>query len=387
MIKPIKLITAITVSESKVLVRGQLEYMSKFGLEPYLLYSPDDGDFSKSNDGVEFIHIPMEREISPFKDLISLFKIIKIFKYLKPDIVNAGTPKAGLLCITAATICRVPVRIYTLRGFRHESLTGWKLFVMKACEKFVGKLAHKIICISPSVKELGIKEGLIPEEKVVVLAKGSSNGLNLNRFDRKNISKAAIESKKKELGIRDEEIVLGFVGRIIPRKGVSELINAWKTIRNKYPNIKLLLVGQYESEQPIDTITLDEINNDERILTTGRVNDVELYMCIMNIFVFPAHWEGFGNVLIEAAALGLPIITTNATGVKDAVSSGYNAIVIEPKTVRPLIEALESFLNNPVLATEYGLNGLTWAKNFRNEFVWDALYNLYIEEFENRKYK
>jgi glycosyltransferase involved in cell wall biosynthesis len=324
-------------------------------------------------DGIPLVEIPMERAIKPISDLRSLFQVYRFFRKYKPDMVNAGTPKAGLLCIVAAFLCRIKARIYTLRGLRYESESGFfKWFLMKF-EYLTCIFAKQVICISPSVGNRAIQDRILKREKIVVIGKGSSNGVDLERFFRNPDYREPSETIAEKIGIKSDDLVVGFVGRLVTRKGIIELTESWKTIRRDFPESKLLIVGPLEAEQQPPPDTLATLENDDRVILTGYVPDVELYFYMMDLFVLPAYWEGFGNVLIQAAAMEIPIVSTQVTGCKDAVSDGFNGTLVPAYEVDPLTQAIGNYLKDPELRKKHGKAGKTWARNFEQEEFWGLL--------------
>lgn len=372
-------VTAITASISAVLIKGQLAHLKSEGYHPVLISSPGpEVEKLAADECIPLIPVYMKRDIGLLRDLRSLFTLIREIKKTRPDIVNAGTPKAGLLCMLAAWICRVPVRIYTLRGFRHESATPMLKWVLISIESLVCRLAHKVICISPSVLSLGLNERIIPKDKGVVLGSGSSNGIDLKRFSAERFTCSDRDVLRKQLGINKDDLVVGYVGRLIPRKGITELVQAWQVVHAQYPATKLLIVGPYEDDQPLPPETISAIRSDRSIITTGLVSDVERYFLSMDIFALPAHWEGFGNVLIQAAAMGLPIVTTNVTGACDAVKADYNATLIPPQDVDALVAGIVRYIEDKNIRQKHGEAGPEWVRrNFDQGQVWEALCSFY----------
>lgn len=376
--KPPVIVTAITSHVSAVLIRGQLKYLRENGVEAVLVSSPGDNVRKlASSEGVKHYAIPMERGPSPLKDIVSLVRLIFLFLRIHPDIVNAGTPKAGFLCMVAAYVCRTRGRVYTVRGFRHESLKGVSCWVMKSFEKLSCYLSTKIICISSSVAQKGLEEGILKPGGYQLIASGSSNGINLERFNPRRYDLIPVGELRERLGVKPEDFVIGFVGRIIDRKGVEELVEAFISVKALYPRVKLLLIGPVEHEQPVSEKTLQHIAIHEDIISLGFVDDVENYYRLMDLFVLPAHWEGFGNVLIEAAAMGVPVVTCDVTGTKDAVSNGFNGTLVPVKDVEALLRVIISYIANDELRRCHSENGPAWAQKFSNVIVWSSLLQLY----------
>lgn len=373
-----KLIVGITAPGSVILIQGQLQYFKDKGYETYLM-APSHEKVTKYCEQEGCIHLPIEieREISITKDFKSLLSIYKHFKRVKPDVINFGTPKVSLLGLISAKLLGIKNRIYTCRGYRFEHETGFKRKLLKQLEKLTASCAHNVICISNSVRDFGLENKLFSKEKSIVINKGSSNGLDLTRFNPELIAQQEIIAKKQELNILEKDFVFGFVGRLVDRKGVNELYEAFDNICKANNNFKLVIVGPIEEEQIADKTLIKRMNGHPNIIMTGTQYNVPLYLSIMDVFVLPAWWEGFGNVLIQAAAMGKSIISCNVTGCKDAVNNGFNGDLIEAKSVEKLEQKMLEFYNNESLRSKYGLNGITWAKNFNSEIIWKGMDELF----------
>jgi glycosyltransferase involved in cell wall biosynthesis len=282
----------------------------------------------------------------------------------------------GLLGSLAGKITGVKKRIYTNRGFRFEHENGRKKQILLAMEKIAAGAAHHVLCISKSVQKVGIENKVFDYKKSLVINKGSSNGVNLEFFDPKLVTKDETSSLKKELKI-ENNFVFGYVGRLIDRKGINELYEAFIKLNSKNPNIKLIFVGPAEEEQISDKDFLNKLEDHPDILFLGRQFNVPIYMSVMDVFVMPAWWEGFGNTLIQAAAMGLPVISSTGTGCRDAVNDGYNGILVPPKEVDALMQAMEKLLTDDDQRKELGENGITWSKHFDSTVIWNGMEVLY----------
>jgi glycosyltransferase involved in cell wall biosynthesis len=369
-----KLVIGITAPQSTMLLKGQLKYFVSKGYDVYLLapkYSQTI-EFCKK-EGATLLPIFIKREISPLHDLRSLFQIIAIFRKVKPDIVNLGTPKVSLLGMIAAKIIGVKKRIYTCRGFRFEHETGGLKKLLIFLEKVTASSSNKVLCISQSVKDLGVENGIFSEKKSIIINKGSSNGIDLRVYNKENVNDLKLQGLKRKYNLEDK-FVFGFLGRIVERKGFKELIDAFDRVYQNDKNVKLLVVGRPYYDQ-IDKATIEKANLHPGIEMVGLVDyeETPYYYSLMDVFVLPAYWEGFGNVLIQAAAFGLPIITTNVTGCKDAVLDKYNGTHIQTKNVDILYKTMLEFQNSPELLLKYSLNGLKWVNNFKPETIWAGM--------------
>ncbi len=372
-----KLVIGITISGSVPLIRGQALYFTQQGYQVYLMCPKDEKSLAYCREeGCTLLEVQIERRISPLKDLVSLIQITKILRRLKPDIVNVGTPKMGLIGSIAAWLAKVPIKIYTCRGLRYEHEKGWLKKLLYFTETIPGKLSHKVICISPSVKERAVKDRVFTEAKTVVLANGSSNGINAHRFRRENINFAAREKLLDDLSLRGK-FIFGMIGRLIDRKGINELYEAFQILHGQNQNIALVLVGKKDPSQIRDNNLISNITGHPAIQWVGWQDDVPLYMSLFHVFVMPAWWEGFGNAYVEAAAMGIPVIGSTGTGCVDAVKHGYNGWVVPPKDVNALVSAMETYLQQTNLMMEHGKNGIIWASHFKQEDIWQAQKELY----------
>jgi len=374
-----KLVVGITAPGSVVLIVGQLKHFKDLGYKTYLLAPSHERVFAYcKEEGCEHLPINISREISFFKDFKSLFQIFSHFRRVKPDIINLGTPKVSLLGMIAGFLLKIPNRIYTCRGFRFEHESGIKQRILIEMEKITVKASHKVICISSSLKELGFDFGIFNKEKknVLVINKGSSNGIDLKFFNPHLINTSSKDKLAISLSL-NQNFVFGFVGRFIDRKGINELFAAFCKVYELNSKARLLIIGSVEQDQVAKIDLLKEMQIHSGVIFTGPQMNVPLYLSLMDVFVLPAWWEGFGNVLVQAAAMGVPVISTNATGCKDAVSNEFNGILVKPRSVDDLYEGMVKLLENPELRETLGNNGKVWAKNFDSTIIWKGMGEIY----------
>lgn len=372
-----KLIVGITVPGSVGLLKGQLKYFKEKGYDTCLMTQQDDRSRAYcENEGCKILDVRIARNISLSKDIKTLSALIRMFRKERPDIVNVGTPKMGLLGMIAAWWCRVPNRIYTCRGFRYEHERGKLRKVLKMCERISGACANTIICISPSVKALGVRDKLFKEEKCVVINKGSSNGIDPRQFSASDVSKEDTLALKEKYGIAGK-FVYGFLGRIIDRKGINELYGAFCQVYEKDENTRLFVVGPWDDEQISDKSLYKKMKEHPGIVLPGRTDNAPLYLSAMDVFVLPAWWEGFGNVVVQAADMGIAVIGSTGTGVCDAVSDGFNGINVPPKDVGKLTEAMLLLKDDAELRNKYASNGPVWGQNFIPETIWEGMDRIY----------
>jgi len=373
-----KLIVGISAEGSIVLMEGQMRHFKSKGFDTYLLapYSDRVRQYCEK-EGCTHLFINIRRDISVLHDIVILIKIFRIFLRVKPDIINLGTPKISLLGMIAGKLLGVPKRIYTCRGFRFEHEHGIKRKILILMERITAYCAHKIICISPSLRDYGIAHNLFNAKSAIVINKGSSNGFNLKRFSSEMIDKNQQTALIRELGIEDK-FVFGFVSRIYDRKGINELYQVFSKLSNQFPDMVLLMVGRYEEGQTADKSILEQLRKHGRIFLVGSQKNVPLYLSLMHVFVLPAWGEGFGNVMVEAAAMGLPVIGTNSTGIRDSFQNGFNGLQIEAKNPQELEDAMILLYTNRELRMSLGKNGPVWAGNFDNMIIWNGMEQVYL---------
>jgi glycosyltransferase involved in cell wall biosynthesis len=358
---------------------GHLEEMRRSGFDVTVVASPGpDLDVVAQTTGVNIVGIEMHREVSPIKDLASLRQLVRLFRRMRPDIVNAGTPKAGLLGMLAACWCRVPVRIYLLRGLRLETVSGIKRLLLRCSERLAARCAHRVVCVSHSLRERVVANGLVAASQATVLNHGSSNGVRAERFQ-PSIELANRAAKiRASLGIGRDDPVIGFVGRLTKDKGISELLSSFEEVARVHQGAHLLLVGDFEKGDQIDPLTVRCLSQHDRVHITGFVSDPSAYYHVMDVVAFPSHREGFPNVPLEAAAAGKPVVAFMATGTVDAVKDHCTGSLVKIGHVKAFSTALQFYLDRPDCRRNHGQAGMERVRSeFRPERIWSSWIELY----------
>jgi glycosyltransferase involved in cell wall biosynthesis len=332
-----------TIPLSLIFFKGQLSFL-KNEFDITLISSPEEELFKIANKyQVNGYGIKMKREISLVNDCISLMKFIFYFFKNRPDIVHGNTPKASFISMTASWFTRVPIRIYFVHGLRYQGANGIKKYLLIYMERISCKFATHIYAVSNGVKDTMLKD-TITKKEITVIWNGSVNGINEGFFNPEIVNEITI---KKEYHIKSDDFVFGFVGRLVRDKGINELILAFKDINKLFPNSKLLLVGNFEDElDPLLPEVKKEIQNNKSIIHAGFQNDIRPFYKLMNLFVFPSYREGFGISLMEAAAMGVPAISSDIIGCNEIILNNVNGYLIPSKNKLVLFEKMLFCLKN-----------------------------------------
>ena len=374
-----RLLVAVTDAQSLLLLRGQLAAAREEGYEVAVLSAPGDiADQVLADEQVVHISIPMERGIAPWRDLRSLVQVLWAVSTIRPHLVNAGTPKAGLLVLTAAWLTGVPCRMHTLRGLRFETMRGFKRALLSALTRLSCAASHRVICISPSLRDKAVALGVVAADKTVVLGAGSSNGLDIARFSSTTARRRRGAEVRHRLGIDRDALVFGFAGRIARDKGVVELCRAFEQVAEGHPDVHLLVVGAHDASDPVPEDVAEFLRAHPRIHCPGHLDDMTAAYLAMDVLVHPTYREGFGNVLLEASALERPVIASAVTGCVDAVLDGVTGTLVRVRDSRSLADAMARYLGDEMLRVRHGQAGRARAQRlFRREDVWRALHREY----------
>ena len=323
-----------------VLLQGQLRMLSEH-YEVVGVSSPgEELDKVAKREGIRTIAVPMERKISPFKDLVSLFRLIRLFHREKPWMVHSLTPKAGLLAMMAAWICRVPVRIHMFTGLVFPTTSGLKQKILMATDSITCACATNILPEGKGVKK-DLEHFRITSKPLQIIGNGNINGIDLEFFDRTPEVMEQAEKYRKE-----EVVTFCFVGRIVRDKGMNELVAAFQRLHQAYPNTRLILVGPFEEKlDPVLPKTRQVIERHAAIEWMGWQNDIRPFLAASEVFVFPSYREGFPNVVLQAGAMGLPSIVTDINGSSEIITEGVNGFIIPSQDEEALYKAMEKLLD------------------------------------------
>lgn len=325
------------------------------GWEVHLACSPDDGTDSfevlRSLRGVTLHAVPMARPLRPLQDARSFGRWLALVGRVRPELVVASTPKAGLLALVAARLRRVPSRIYHVRGLRSEGLGGVLAAASRASEYLAAGASTAVLVDSPSLLYAMRQVGLLKPEAGTVLGSGSSCGVDSNWF-RPPSAEERLDARAR-LGIHEQCVVVGFIGRITADKGVRELLEAMSRLRHTYPGLRLVLAGAVE-ESNVFTQSLSTAYSADWVTMTGRVPESRDIYWSLDIFCLPSYREGFPISSLEAQSCGLPVVTTDATGCIDSVISGRTGLVVPVGDTNAVTRALRNLVDDESLRISMG---------------------------------
>jgi len=350
------ILVGITHAQTCLNLTGRLRALRDAGFQVTLVASSGElVDRLAASEGVTAITLHMERSIAPFRDVVSLVRLWDLLRRLQPDLTEFSTPKAGLLGNIAGWLTGVPRRVYMLRGLKLSRSAGIKHRILLAAERLASACAHVVLCNSASLRDEALELGIAPENKLRLLGQGSSNGVDVERFS------PGESNVRVELGIDESGPVVGFVGRFTLDKGLPELIEAFDAILHAEPDAHLLLVGWFDrAEDALNPGLRTRIERHPRICCTGFVSDTAPYYRAMEVMVLPTWREGFPNVVLEAAASGIPVVTTLCTGSRDSVVPEVTGLLIPPGYPEAISEAVLKLLRNPERRRRMGEAARAW---------------------------
>ncbi|MAT90297.1 MAG: glycosyltransferase family 1 protein [Flavobacteriaceae bacterium] len=337
-------ITTVPLSLEKLL-EGQLAFMSDYFEVIAISSEPQRLETYGKEEGVRTFPIPLTRKITPFQDLKAIYRLYRFLRKDRPEIVHTHTPKAGWVGMLAAYFAKVPLRIHTVAGLPLMEATGMKRTLLNTVEKWTYRTATHVFPNSQGLLEFILKQRWTNPEKLKIIGNGSSNGIDTGYFSEEQVSEATREELRRTLGIDPETFIFVFVGRMVGDKGINELVHAYTSMTSPTVKTALLLVGPLEADlDPLRPETLTEIEANTTVYTTGFVKDVRPYLAISHVLVFPSYREGFPNVVMQAGAMGLPVIATQINGCDEIIEEGQNGMLVPAKQVQPLQAAMQKLL-------------------------------------------
>ena len=349
-----KLFHVTTVPESLWFLESHVHFMSSRGYEVHAVANPG-GELDRFAEaaGIPSHAVAMTRLVSPLRDLRSVLSLLRLFVRERPDIVHAHTPKAGVLAMTAAFFSGVKCRVFHIHGLPHSTARGVTRLLLRWTTRLSCELASRVLCVSPSAAMLAVNDGLCRRDRIRVPSNGTISGVDTDRFEPVRWAPNGTLLRGK-LGIAEQDLVIGFLGRLVRDKGVGELAEAWDQIRRQFANTHLVIAGDFEERDALPESVIEKLKADARVHLLGWFEDTPALYSALDIVALPTYREGFPTVLLEAASMGLPVVATRVTGCVDAVVDGGTGVLVEAGDVRALAGALTRYLEDTELRCLHG---------------------------------
>lgn len=332
-------------------LKGHARYALNKGVPVILIAAPSTSlsEFAAET-GAQAVALALPRAISPLRDLIAIIRATAILWRLRPEATHVGTPKAGLVIGAAGLLTRVPTRVYTLHGLRFEGAVNWRRRLLRWVEAVSCSMATVVVAVSPSVAQVARDEGVVRRGKVKVLGHGSIAGVNGGALE---VTAHQAEEWAAAHGIDPGPVAI-FIGRLVRDKGLPELLAAWPAIRARVPSARLIIVGDHDPGDRKPVYTIGRMQSEAAITLVGHQRHVGLALFNARVLVLPSRREGMPTVVLEAAALGIPAVGFDVTGVRDAIVDGVTGVLVPFGDSIAFGREVADLLENELQAAEMG---------------------------------
>ncbi len=373
-----RVLHVFTVADSIGFLRGQPAFMAEAGWELAVACSGEPPAWATAAFARTF-EVEIARRVSPIADLRAIAQVVSVIRSFKPTLVHAHTPKGGLVGVLAGALCGLPV-VYHMRGSVLETATGVMRPLLWGAEWVTCHFADRVVCVSHSLRDSAISMGVVSEDKAVVLAGGSGNGVDANgRFD-PSAHAPARDEVRAAWGVDDQTVVAGFVGRLANEKGIRELVQAAALLAETAPSLRIALVGDIDERDPVGRGLLEQMAASPNLFRVEATPLIERAYAGFDLLVLPTYREGLPNVLLEAAAMALPVVATRVTGCVDVVIDGETGLLVPARDEASLAAAMQRYADAPTLRRSHGAAARSMVlEKFAQPRVWGALAALYAE--------
>ncbi|WP_415028227.1 glycosyltransferase family 4 protein [Alloalcanivorax venustensis] len=350
-----KLLIVTTTGETfGTILSGQPRHLDE-QFEVTLSCSKDfHSDSLQRNEGVPVFIVPIHRGVSPLRDLLAIAAMIKVIARVKPDIVHSYTPKAGLIAMAAAWLCRTPIRVHTFTGLVSPSFKGLKRRVLIAVDTLITRMATVVVPESSGVKKDLVRYG-IAKYSHELIGHGNVAGVDTSFFSSELPEVAEDAARITQTEIDGARFSFCYVGRINRDKGLAELLLAFDKLP---PQAVLLVIGELDVTAPPSSVMLDRMEAHDRIHLLGFQSDVRPYIAASDVLVLPSYREGFPNVVLQALSLERPVIVTDVSGANEITLPGKNGWIVPIRDVEALYAAMQQAMEMDAAAlAKMGRNG------------------------------
>ncbi len=373
-------ITTLGISAKSFLIE-HFKRLRARGADVTLVCSDDaDGNVAAQAAGIRYTPINIEQQIAPFADLLTLFKLWRLFRRVRPDVVHAHMTKAALLGITAGWFAGVRVRIYHNHGLALFSARGLRRRILFVADRITHRLAtHSLFC-SESTRDEAIKAGVVESKRARILGEGTISGVDVEKF--RPYEDGIVRAQQRQAwGVSEDTIVVGFVGRLLVEKGIAELIDAWRRIAPEVRDrARLIMIGGgVRGEPEMQAIVEHAVAENLGVQTLGWVEHMPDCYAAMDILVLPSWREGFPYSIIEAQATGVPVLATHTTGNVDAVQHDTTGLLVPVRDPVALSGAITRLICDPQERQRLGEQG---RQRILDEFTQDKVLQHMITFYE-----
>jgi len=357
--------------------------MNQNGLQVIMVSAFDNKIVNQLINNEKAIHfsIPLTRKLTPATDLVALIKLVILLQKLKPEIVHTHTPKAGLIGMIAAWICRIPNRLHTVAGMPLQESKGIQRSILRISEKVTYALATRIYPNSFGLMNFISARRWTKPEKLKMLAHGSSNGIDTNFFQPSEEINFLARSIRSKYNVGSKTVFI-FVGRVVKEKGIDELLLAFREVSMQFSCL-LFIVGPLEAKS-VSKNSMQILSESPDVFHVGFHEDVRPWLAASDIHILPSYREGLPNVLLQAGAMEVPSIASNIIGCNEIITHGINGLLVAPKDVNSLKQSMRRLLDHPELRKQIGLNArINVASRYRQDLVWNGI----LEEYKIMTHK
>lgn len=362
----IKICALTTISKTMDwFIVDNMRNLSAHGYDVTLICNMDDGFAARNSDYARCINLNMSRGADLFGLFLNTFRLWKIFRAEKFDLLYYTSPNVSMYAALAGKLAGVKTRVYSQCGLRYVSFAGLRRMIFKFIEKLTCGFSTHVRAQSPKNMQFAITEKLCRAHKISVVGIGGTTGVDLKECDKFD-HKETRGRLRRSYGVPANAFVYGYVGRVNADKGINELITAFHAIQREIPNACLILVGMIDDTNPVDAATMASAKTNEQIVFTGNVPPDQVYqhMAMFDVLTHPTYREGFGKALQEAMGMRLPIITTNVPGPSEVVEDGISGILAEVKNPDDLAEKMKIIYTDKALRDRLAYAGRRRAEQY-----------------------
>ena len=354
----------------------QIQYFASLGMDITVITSEGKELLElPQGDHIHVITINIPRKLEPWGDFKALLKLIDIFKKESFDILHSFTPKAGLLCAVAGWVAKIPLRFHTFTGQPWVTRKGFMRSMMRFSDRLIVQLMRHCYADSHSQCDFLIAEGIGDLSSISVIGRGSLGGVDTQRFSRFSVAESMNRRCQDDLNVADASCIYVYIGRMTVDKGLGELLSAFEHLYGDDPKVHLLLIGPVDDD---GKKLMEQAKQQGNVHCLGYQEEPEHFLLIADVLCLPSYREGFGTVVIEAAAMGVPCIGSHIPGLVDAVENEVTGILIPVKDSESLYEAMRELSNDEQLRKKMGeaahIRAVNWYDSKLMSESWESEY-------------